>query len=146
MVILKIEFAAAVGALAAVSFEDCPADLSGYGLALALWPGLAAFIDVKHHVSPVQSLSVPALPVSDQGQHIPLGVAAGLPVEGVFEPPPDAGTRSGDGHGMFPLDGREVGVVSAVDPHWRTACPNEPDTAAEQETSIVMKAGVGILA
>jgi hypothetical protein len=40
MVVLKIELASAFGALAAISFEDGPADLAGDGLALP--PGAAA--------------------------------------------------------------------------------------------------------
>jgi hypothetical protein len=65
VVVLKIELAAALGALAAVSLEHGTADLAGDGLALSRGPRLSAFIDVEHHVSPVQALSLPALPVPD---------------------------------------------------------------------------------
>jgi len=145
VVVLKVELASALGALATISFEHGPADLAGDGLALSLGPRLPAFIDVEHHVRPVQALSLPALPVPDQGQFIPFAIAAGLPVEGIFEPPPDAGAGSGDGHWVLPLDGREVTVVSAIDARWRTACRNEPDTSAEQETPVTKKTGVRIL-
>jgi hypothetical protein len=74
VVILKIEFAAALGALAAVSFVDCPADVAGDGLPLSLWPLLSAFVDVEQYVSAVQALSGPALAVSDQRQDIALRV------------------------------------------------------------------------
>ena len=53
VVVLKVEFATALGTLPPVSFEDCPTDLAGDGLTLPLCPGLAAFIDVEHHMSPV---------------------------------------------------------------------------------------------
>jgi hypothetical protein len=92
VIVLKIKFAAALGTLAAVSFEDCAADLTEDGLPLPLRPLLVAFVDVEHHVRPVHALSVPALAVPDQGQDVSLCVAAGLPVEGILEPPPDAGT------------------------------------------------------
>ena len=115
VVVLKVELAAALGALAAISLEHGPADLAGDGLALPLGPRLPAFIDVEHHVRPVQTLRLPALPVPDQGQHISLGVAAGLPVEGIFEPPPDTRAGSGNGHRVLPLDRREVTVVRAID-------------------------------
>jgi hypothetical protein len=69
---LKIEFAAALDALAAVSFEDCSADFAGDRLTLPSRPLLAAFVDIEHHVSPVQALRSPALAVSDQRQDIPL--------------------------------------------------------------------------
>ena len=127
VVVLKVELATALGTPAAISFEHGPADLAGDGLALPLRPRLPALIDVEHHVRPVQALRLPALPVPDQGQHIPLGIAAGLPVKGIFEPPPDTGAGPGDGHGVLPLDGREVTVVSAIDTRWRTAGPNDPD-------------------
>lgn len=65
---MKIEFAAALGALAAVSFVDCPADFAGDGLTLSLWPLLSAFVDVEQHVSAVQALSGPALAVPDQAR------------------------------------------------------------------------------
>jgi hypothetical protein len=39
-----------------------------------------------------------------------------------------------------------VTVVRAIDTRRRAACPDEPDTPAEQETSITKKTSVGILA
>jgi hypothetical protein len=92
VIVLEIEFAATFGALPPVSFEDCPADLTGDGLTLPLGPRLLAFVDIEHHVSSVQALGVPALAVPDQGKHIPLRIAPGLPIERIFKPPPDAGT------------------------------------------------------
>src|SRR5262249_39975169 len=90
VVVLKIEFAAALDALAAVSFEDRPADFAGDRLALSLRRLLFAFVDVVQHVRPVQALGGLALTVPDQGQDISLRVAARLPVEGILEPPPGA--------------------------------------------------------
>ena len=66
MVILKIERAAAIDALTAVSFEDGTADFAGDGRALPTWPLLAAFVDVEQHMSSVQALGGPALAVSDE--------------------------------------------------------------------------------
>lgn len=65
VIVLTIKFAAAFGALAAVSFEDCAADLTGDGLPLPLRPWLVAFVDVEHHVRPVHALSGSALAVPD---------------------------------------------------------------------------------
>jgi len=101
VVVLKVEFAAALDALATVAFEDCPADFPGDRLTLRLRPWLAAFVDVEQHVSPVQALGGPALTVPDQRQDILLRIAAGLPVEGVFEPPPDAGPDRATGTGCW---------------------------------------------
>src|SRR5262249_40416136 len=54
VVVLKVELASALGALATISFEHGPADLAGDGPALSRGPRLPAFIDVEHHVRPVQ--------------------------------------------------------------------------------------------
>ena len=45
VIVLKIKFAAALGTLAGVSFEDCAADLTGDGLPLPLRPWLVAFVE-----------------------------------------------------------------------------------------------------
>jgi hypothetical protein len=74
VVILKIEFAAALDTLAAVPLEDCPADFAGDGLTLSLGPLLSAFVHIEQHVSAVQTLSGPALAVSDQRQDIALRI------------------------------------------------------------------------
>jgi len=75
VVVLKIKFAAALGALAAVSFEDRPADFTGDGLPLPLWPLFPAFVDAEERVSAVQALGGPALAVPDQRQDIARRIA-----------------------------------------------------------------------
>ena len=37
-------------------------------------------------------------------------------------------------------------LLRTIDTRWRTACPDEPDTPAEQEPAITKRTGVGILA
>jgi hypothetical protein len=103
VIVLKIEIAAALNALAAVSLEDCSADFTRNGLTLSAWSLLSAFVNIKQHARPVQSLRGSPLAVSDQRQHVPIRVAARLPVEGIFEPPPDSGARPDDGHWLLSL-------------------------------------------
>ena len=47
---------------------------------------------------------------------------------------------------MLSLSGRELAVARTIDTDWRAACPDEPDSPAEQEAPVTKEPGVEILA
>src|SRR5205823_15133597 len=87
----------------------------------------------------------PPLPVPDQGQHVPLPVAARLPVERVLEPPPDPAAGASHCYWLTLLRGAELPVSHHIDAHRRAAGTGEPATAAEQEPSVQDESRVRVL-
>ena len=93
----------------------------------------------------VQALRRSSLTISDQGQHIPLTVPTGLPVERVLEPPPDAATRLGYWYRSLSPGGIELPVLRRGDPYRRTAGTGEPETPPEQEPAVKDESRVRVL-
>src|SRR6202022_738793 len=145
MVILKVEVAAALAAFSALALEHRAAHFVRDRLAPAPQHRSLAFLDVEQHVRAVQPLRRSSLTISDQGQHIPLTVPTGLPVERVLEPPPDAATRLGYWYRSLSPGGIELPVLLRGDPSRRAACSCEPEAPPEQEPAVKDESRVRVL-